>query len=111
MFLFIYHWAKNPQNNVSQQWSTDERCHNSVRFSFLRDLSLWFYTLICFIFYIPPMSDKIEHLSFSFWLISLSTMLSESYMVLQMAEFSYFLWLNVPVCIYTISSVDGYLGS
>ena len=36
MFLFIYHWAKNPQNSVSQQWSTDERCHNSVRFSLFK---------------------------------------------------------------------------
>ena len=55
------------------------------------------------------MSDKIEHLSFPFWLFSLSMVLSESYIVLQMAEFHYFLWLSIPLCIYTMSSLPIHL--
>ena len=54
-------------------------------------LFLWVW-----LFYISHRSD-IYYLPFFIWLISLTIMLSRPYMLLQMAEFPSFLWLNNTV--------------
>ena len=69
-------------------------------------------TFICFIFWIPLVSDNVEYLSFSVWLTSL-----RSVHVVVSSRISFFLWLsNIPLCIYTSttfffihSSVDKHL--
>ena len=60
------------------------------------------------------MSDTVEYLSFSLWFISLSKIPQGPSILLQMAGFYSFSWLNsIPLYIYHIfihSSVDGHLG-
>ena len=61
----------------------------SVVYPLYLEVFLFCYTHL-FILHIPQLSDHIQHLSFSVWLVSLSIMP----MLLQMAKFHSFLWLS-----------------
>ena len=53
-----------------------------------------------FIFYIPHISDNIQYLSFSVWLILLSIISSRFIHIVEMTIFHAFLWLSsIPVCV------------
>ena len=69
--------------------------------SICESVSALLYVFICFYFcfLISNLSKNI--LSFSVWLISLSTIPSHPSMLLQMAKFHSFLWRNnIPLCMY-----------
>ena len=74
-------------------------------------MSLFLFCFICFIF-LDYVSEIIQHLPFSVWLISLSTVLSRATHVVTNGKISSFLWLShIPLYIYLIfiySSTDGH---
>ena len=57
-------------------------------------LTLWAWSSLCFVFQIPHVSESMQHLFFSVWLISISIMPSRSICVVTNSKISRFLWLR-----------------
>ena len=71
-------------------------------------LCLWIFFInkfICVIFYVPHISDIIWYLFFSFWLTSLSMIISNCIYIAADGIISFLLWLSsFPLCLCTTSS-------
>ena len=62
------------------------------------------------VFQILHLSETIQYLSFSIWLILVSLMLSKSIYLVTNGRISFFLWLNnIPLCVYTTFHISIYL--